>query len=785
MTELSVGGRLAWEIALAEARQAGHPYVEREHLLIGLCSLDKAFVPGQLRPPLGERTAHALRPEHDAVADLFQAMKLDPRAVRRALREKLRPGSHPPAGDAPRRSEACEAVFARAAAMRGQSREPVGPVHLFAAALTEADETVVSAFQAAGGDAAALELEARRRLGVTVPAPPSPVPPAPYPPPYPTPYPSPVSATPTLDRYGRDLTAAARAGALAPVIGRERELLRVVRVLSRRTKSNPVLVGEAGVGKTAVVEALAQRIADGKSLSGRRLVELSLASLVAGTQYRGQFEERLLEVIEEARAHPDVILFLDELHTLVGAGSAEGSLDAGNILKPALARGDFACIGATTDAEYRRYIERDAALERRFQPVHVGEPSVEQAREILRGLQPKYEVHHGVVIAPEAIDAAVELTVRYVPGRRLPDKAVDALDEACARARIPRLSTPERRAEAETQLPVTAELVAEVVAEWTGLPLGRLTRDAADQLLDLEETLRRRLVGQDEAVARVAGRIRRARAGLGDPGRPVGVFLFLGPTGVGKTELARALAAALFDSEDRLVRLDMSEFQEPHAVAKLIGAPPGYVGYGDEGQLTGRLRGQPYAVVLLDEIEKAHPEVFDLLLQVFDAGRLTDAQGRTVDARQAVFIMTANLGADRRRLGFDAGAGSPTVAEPEQVLRGYFRPEFVSRIDEAIVFRPLGEESLREIALRRIGALQERLRRERSIDFDLAPDAVALLVRRGRGGARALRRAIERLLEEPLSRALLDGNPRAGGLVRVHAEGDRLRFDAPSDPTGG
>jgi ATP-dependent Clp protease ATP-binding subunit ClpC len=781
MSELSVGARLAWQIAAAEALQGRHAYVEGEHLLIGLCSLDKALVPGQLRPPLGERTLRALRPEHDAVADLFQAVKLDPRAARRLLRGTLDAGSHRGSTGEPPRSAACEAVFARAAAMRSRPGEHVGPLHLIAAALTEPAEAVVTALREAGGEAAMLRMEAQRRLGVTIPAPPSPVPPSPYPAP---PTPPPATGTPTLDRYGRDLTAVARAGSLAPVVGRHDELLQVIRTLSRRTKSNPVLVGEAGVGKTAIVEALAQRIAAGQSLAGKRVIELSLASIVAGTQYRGQFEERLLGVVEEARAHPEVILFLDELHTLVGAGSAEGTLDASNILKPALARGDFACIGATTSVEYRKYIERDAALERRFQPVHVGEPSPEETREILRGLQAQYEAHHGVRIAPEALDAAVELTLRYVPDRRLPDKAVDAVDDACARARVPGLSQAEGDAECGTVVPqVTAELVAEVVAEWTGIPLGRLTQAATERLLHLEEVLQRRVVGQDAAVARVAGRIRQARAELSDPRRPVGVFLFLGPTGVGKTELARALADALFGSEDSLIRLDMSEYQEKHTVARLIGAPPGYVGYGDEGQLTGRLRSQPYAVVLLDEIDKGHPDVFDLFLQVFDAGRLTDAQGRTVDAKHAIFIMTANLVSERRRLGFDAQGSSPQHEEPQEALLRQFRPEFVNRIDEVIVFRPLGVESLRDIVLRRVADLQDRLRRERGVDLDLAAEALALLVRRGQGagGARELGRAIARLLEEPLSRALLDGSLHAGLRVQVCAEGDRLRFDAVAD----
>ncbi|WP_409329319.1 ATP-dependent Clp protease ATP-binding subunit [Trujillonella humicola] len=655
----------------------------------------------------------------------------------------------------------------------------------------------------------------------------------------------PASGTPTLDEFGRDLTELARDGRLDPVIGRDDEIEQTLEVLSRRRKNNPVLVGEAGVGKTAIVEGIAAQIAADDvpdTLRGRRVVELDLTGLVAGTRYRGDFEERLKKIIEEIREHSDeVVVFVDELHTVVGAGASEGSGGAGNMLKPALARGELHVIGATTLDEYRRSIEKDAALERRFQPVLVSEPAVEDAVEILRGLRDRYEAHHQVRFTDEALVAAVELADRYVPDRHLPDKAIDLIDQAGARVRR-RVRTPatdlqgleqeiaglerekdqavaaehyERASELRDELAaarvrleqaraggdagvpcVEVEDIAEVVSRATGIPVSRLTQEEMQRLLDLEEDLHRRVIGQDEAVAVVAEAVRRSRVGLADPDRPIGSFLFLGPTGVGKTELARALAEALFGDADRMVRLDMSEFQERHTVSRLVGSPPGYVGYEDAGQLTEAVRRRPYSVVLLDEVEKAHPDVFNTLLQVLDDGRLTDAQGRTVDFTNTVLIMTSNLGSELIQgrttpLGFGSGDdGAADAGLRDRLmrrLRESFRPEFLNRIDEIVVFRQLEPEQLRRIT----DLLLEETRRRmaaQDIALEFAPEAVDWLAERGHQpefGARPLRRVIQREVDSPMSRLLLDGRVRRGRRVRVSAGEGHLEFSPVEEQDDG
>jgi ATP-dependent Clp protease ATP-binding subunit ClpC len=653
----------------------------------------------------------------------------------------------------------------------------------------------------------------------------------------------PPSQTPTVDQFGTDLTAMAREGRVDPVVGRDQEIEQTVEVLSRRTKNNPVLIGEPGVGKTAIVEGIAQRIVDGDvpdTLRDKRLVQLDLGGLVAGTRYRGDFEERLKKVIEEIRAHGDeMIVFIDELHTVVGAGAAEGAMSASNMLKPALARGELHIVGATTIDEYRKDIEKDAALERRFQPILVPEPTVEDTIEILRGLRDRYEAHHQVRYTDEALLAAAELSDRYVTDRFLPDKAIDLVDQAGARVRL-RTKTPARdRRELEQRLErlrrekdeavaeedyaratalrdeiaeltqrtdsatdgdrtvpeVTIADIAEVVSRATGIPVAQLTEEEKERLLGLEDNLHRRVVGQDEAVSVVSEAVRRSRAGLGDPDRPIGTFLFLGPTGVGKTELARALAQALFGSEDRMIRIDMSEFQERHTVSRLVGAPPGYVGYEEAGQLTEAVRRTPYAVLLLDEIEKAHPDVFNILLQVLDDGRLTDGQGRTVDFKNTVIIMTSNLGSDavsRRALGFGGDGGDAEGAQSRDRmmsrLRESFRPEFLNRIDEIIIFRQLDEEELRQIT----GLLLEETRRRlhaQDITVDFTPESIDWLARRGfqpEFGARPLRRTIQREVDNRLSAMLLDGRLQPGQHVTVIQEGDRLEFrvseHAPGEP---
>ncbi|MEU6145005.1 ATP-dependent Clp protease ATP-binding subunit [Streptomyces sp. NPDC047081] len=649
-----------------------------------------------------------------------------------------------------------------------------------------------------------------------------------------------ATGTPTLDKYGRDLTDLAREGRIDPVIGRDDEIEQTIEVLSRRGKNNPVLIGDAGVGKTAIVEGLAQRIADGDVpdvLTGRRVVALDLTGVVAGTRYRGDFEERLNNIVGEIRAHSDqLIVFIDELHTVVGAGGGGegGAMDAGNILKPALARGELHIVGATTLEEFRR-IEKDAALARRFQPILVPEPSVADTIEILRGLRDRYEAHHQVRYTDEALVAAVELSDRYLTDRRLPDKAIDLIDQAGARVRlrartkgtdvramereIGQLTCDKDQAVADEQyeratqlrdqitelkqriaeaggedkadegqdLAVTAEAIAEVVSRQTGIPVASLTQEEKEKLLGLEEHLHERVVGQDEAVSVVAEAVLRSRAGLASPDRPIGSFLFLGPTGVGKTELARALAEALFGSEERMVRLDMSEYQERHTVSRLVGAPPGYVGHEEAGQLTEVVRRHPYSLLLLDEVEKAHPDVFNILLQVLDDGRLTDSQGRTVDFTNTVIVMTSNLGSEaisRRGAGIGFGAGGTDADEEarrEQILRplrDHFRPEFLNRIDEIVVFRQLTTDQLRQIT----DLLLEKTRRllhAQGITVDFTDAAVDWLAERGfqpEYGARPLRRTIQREVDNQLSRQLLDGTIAEGGTVTVDVEEGRLVF---------
>jgi ATP-dependent Clp protease ATP-binding subunit ClpC len=637
-----------------------------------------------------------------------------------------------------------------------------------------------------------------------------------------------TSKTPTLDQYGRDLTQMAREGKLDPVIGRADEIEQTIEVLSRRTKNNPALIGDPGVGKTAIVEGIAQRIVNDEvpeTLTDRRVVQLDLAGMVAGSKYRGEFEERLKKVIDEiVENEGNIILFVDELHTIVGAGAAEGAMDAGNMLKPALARGELHVIGATTLDEYRKDVEGDPALERRFQPVFVREPTVDETIEILHGLKDRYEAFHRVRISNEAIVAAAELSDRYIRDRFLPDKAIDLMDQASARVRLrtrtkdddtrsleedlrrlarerdqataaedydragqlkdqidsQRGDLDDRHKRRQRPAEVTAEDIAEVVSRATGIPVSQLTTEERQRLLELEQQLHGRIVGQDEAVKAVAEAVRRSRAGLGDPRKPIGSFLFLGPTGVGKTELARTLAEALFGSENLMVRFDMSEFQERHTVSRLVGAPPGYVGYEEAGQLTEQVRRRPYSVLLFDEIEKAHPDVFNILLQILDDGRLTDAQGRTVDFKNTVVIMTSNLGADR--IQQQARTNQPFEQLQEdlmQILRQSFRPEFINRIDEIIVFRALTEEQLVDITHLLLDRLERRLRAQH-IEVEFSEGAVKLLAREGYDpefGARPLARTIQRLVENALSRMVLSGEVEPGDKVHVEADGNELRFD--------
>ncbi len=642
----------------------------------------------------------------------------------------------------------------------------------------------------------------------------------------------------TLEKYGRDLTRMAMEGKLDPVIGRDQEILRLIQILSRRTKNNPVLIGEAGVGKTAIVEGLAQKIVDNdvpEILMGKRIITLDLAAMLAGSRFRGEFEERLKAAIEEVQnAGGEIILFIDEIHQVVGAGAAQGAIDAGNMLKPALARGELQTIGATTLDEYRQHIEKDSALERRFAPVFVDEPSVEDTIEMLKGLAPRYEAHHGVTFSEEALVAAARLSHRYVTDRFLPDKAIDLIDEAAAKLRVALYSMPQELKEMKNEMErllaeeeqagmvrdyeMAARLktqrlqiharydelygqwqqehtlddvvdehdVAEIVASWTGIPVRQMMETEAEKLLRMEDALHERIIGQDEAVAAVADAIRRARSGLKDPRRPIGSFIFLGSSGVGKTELAKSLAAFLFDDEDALLRIDMSEYREQHSTARLFGAPPGYVGYEEGGQLTEAVRRRPYRVILFDEIEKAHPDVWNALLQILDDGRLTDGQGRVVDFRNTVIIMTSNLGTEYARrggtLGF-LGTDDPEAAADhdkiEKALRENFRPEFLNRIDEIIIFSPLTEGEVEQIVDLQMADIRERLG-EHGISVELTPAACSWLAKQGYDpafGARPLKRALQKHVESPLSVQLLRGDFSEGASVLVDVGDDGLIFN--------
>ena len=648
-----------------------------------------------------------------------------------------------------------------------------------------------------------------------------------------------------LADFGTDLNESAKQGKIDPVIGRDKEIARVIQILSRRTKNNPVLIGEPGVGKTAIAEGLAQRIVNGnvpEILRNKRIISLSISSMLAGAKYRGEFEERLKKAIDEVQKHNDMIIFIDEIHTLVGAGATEGAMDAANILKPALARGEFQVVGATTLDEYKKHIEKDAALERRFQPVLVGEPSEEDALEILKGLRDRYEAFHKAKITDEALEAAVSLSSRYITDRFLPDKAIDVVDEAASKVRMKVFSAApdvkaletqladvkkekeaavtaqefekaaemrdeEKRIEKEindkkkaakensdAKLVVTDEDIASVVAQWTGIPVSKIAQEESESLLHLEEELHKRVIGQDEAVVAVSKAVRRARAGLKDPKRPIGSFLFLGPTGVGKTELARALAVALFGDETAMIRLDMSEYMEKHTVSRLVGAPPGYVGYEEGGQLTDAVRRKPYSVILLDEVEKAHADFFNILLQVLDDGRLTDSQGRTVDFRNTVIIMTSNLGAkalrkDSPELGFLAAKKADSNTEDVSVVnfkeakksvmdsvKRHFRPEFLNRIDEMIVFHALTSNDLKQIVTILMDTVVKRLG-DMGLSLEISPAAMDLLVKEGSDfsmGARPLKRAIQRLIEDPISDLILQGNAPEGAIIKADVEDEHI-----------
>ncbi|GAB3985643.1 ATP-dependent Clp protease ATP-binding subunit [Actinoallomurus acanthiterrae] len=765
MANRSTGFFLAIELARLEAMAGGSTKIEAGHLLMGLTKLCRADI-GEVLQRAGtvaqRSDLQAVQEESQRLRWRFAAAGVDPDRLRRRLRAVHVVG---PRLTSPTELRLGRTVLRRADDLAGQ--DIVDAVALLRAVfenLTSPSEQVLAHLGIDDPLAAFFPRPERRE-------------------------------TPFLDEYGRDLTELARAGRLPPLIGRRAELRALARVLVRQHKTNAVLVGEAGVGKTGIVEGLARRLAAPDApadLAGSRIVELSMTALLAGAGYRGEFEERVQAVLREAGENPELILFIDELHTVLGAGGRAAS-DAANILKPALGRGEIRCIGATTPGEHRRYLESDPALDRRFQVIWVEEPTRAEAVEILAGLRERLADHHGVEIAWEAVEAAVDLAIRFLPDLRLPDKAIDLLDEACAAARIRTLSPG-----APPAIGVDRAALAAVVAERVRLPVERVAAGEAKRLLTLEERLRQRVIGQDEAVEVVAEAVRTSRAGLGDPRRPIGVFLFAGPTGTGKTELAKALAALLFDDERRLIRIDMSEYKERHAISRLLGAPPGYLGHDREGQLSGPLRNHPHSVVLFDEVEKAHEEVLDLFLQIFDEGSLTDARGRRVSFTDAVVILTSNLGAmpaaAHRAIGFGAaGAEDPAPAtgdDPTErvmaALRTTLRPELLGRIGRVVVFKPLPPAAVRRIVDTLVDRVQERLA-DRAITLVLTGEAYEFLLRHAdtaRSGARALEQTVERLLVQPLGRALLAGRLTDDTTVRVGAAGDALTFARVDGPKG-
>ena len=809
----------ALRLSQESAQELGHGYVGSEHLLLGLLREEEGL-------------AHRVLTEYGLTDEMILSV------LRRSVGAGLA-GTAPSQGLTPRAKGVVELAVSEAARMGSPM---IGTEHLLMGILREGGNMALRILRTVGVDPKKMYSSIVQKINEAPKAAPA----------------GTVSSAKdsgkkgsALEEFTRDLTESARAGRLDPVIGRDEEIRRVIQILSRRTKNNPVLIGEPGVGKTAIAEGLAERIAAAdvpEELLDKRVLSLDLSGMVAGTKYRGEFEERIKKTIDEVKKAGNVILFIDELHTIVGAGSAEGAVDAANILKPALSRGEIRVVGATTLDEYRKYIEKDAALERRFQPVTVGEPSPEATLEILKGLRDKYEAHHKLTITDEALEAAVSLSRRYINDRFLPDKAIDLMDEAASQVRMSAESTsPDLKSleekinalhrekadaiaaqdyEKAAQLrdleqkytqqvdierenwkkslstnrgSVGAEDIAKVVAGWTGIPVTRLTEDESMRMLRLEETLHKRVVGQDEAVTAVAKAIRRSRVGLKDPKRPIGSFLFLGPTGVGKTELCKTLAETMFGDENAMIRLDMSEYMEKHTVSRLVGSPPGYVGHEEGGQLTEKVRRKPYSVVLFDEIEKAHPDVWNILLQILEDGIVTDSQGRRVDFKNTIIVMTSNVGAKNitaaeTPLGFHGGDKSAEEDETKRYerirqavmddLKKTFRPEFLNRIDEIIVFRQLTQENIREIASRMLQVTGRRMA-EQGITLDVDDDALTELARDGfdpQYGARPLRRSIQNLVEDAVAEQMLEGKLRSGGTAHVRLKDGKVVIESESAP---
>ncbi len=797
-------------LAKEEAKRFNHDYIGTEHILLGL-----------------------LKEGEGVAAAVLSSLGLDSENIRLELEKLVQPGPGKVIGDdipfTPRAKKVIELAMDEA---RNLGHNYIGTEHLLLGLIREEEGAASQALINMGLDLKSVRDEVLSLLGSSVPG-------------YsvaPDGKRKKKSKTPALDSFGRNLTEMAQRDELDPVIGREKEIERVIQILSRRKKNNPVLIGEAGVGKTAIVEGLAQKIIEGdipETLKGKRLLILDLAMIIAGTKYRGQFEERIKAVMKEIKESAEVIVFIDEIHTLVGAGGAEGAIDASNILKPSLQRGEIQCIGATTLDEYRKNIEKDPALERRFQPITVDPPTVDQTIEILMGLRDKYEAHHKIKFSDKALEAAAKLSDQYISGRFLPDKAIDLIDEAGSRAKLSTMVMPEKLKEEEKKIEghrrekeeavknqdfekaarfrfserkareaqerkvqqwksgqnqqevvVTEEDIATIVSNWTGIPLVRVSEEESEKYLKLEESLKGCVIGQSEAISAIAHAVRRSRAGIKDPNRPIGTFIFMGPTGVGKTLLGRKLAELMFGDEDAVIQIDMSEYMEKFNVSRLVGAPPGYVGYEEGGQLTEKVRRRPYSVVLLDEIEKAHPDVFNILLQLLDEGRLTDSYGRKVSFKNTILIMTSNIGADMLRktgsLGFKSRKEEETYQDMKQRLldeiKKTFKPEFLNRIDDVIVFRSLTRDDLKHIVEIEVKEVQERLK-EKNIEMKLSEDAKGFLIDKGFDkifGARPLKRTIQRFLENPLAEEILAGSFREGAKIKITCAKDKSELKIES-----
>jgi len=801
---------MVWVIAANEAAYLMHEFIEIDHIFIGLCKISD-FPLEELMTKLHMDTSNIsdVESEIQKLSGIFTEFDADPVHMRRALRRRMGMGSVEFSGQVIHRSSSCKDVFNTALKIcQARKGTVVELLDLLLAIVAQGNNKACELMMAEGVDLRELQSSIVKKMQVrpreegpeaegipTVPKKGKAKAPAegeeeeePK-----------VSKTPLLNKHGRDLTQLAREGKLGPVIGRKEEIKKVAQILCQKRKNNPILAGDAGVGKTCVVEGLAQKVISpgvAPEIKDKRIVEISMSSLVAGTKYRGEFEERLQKILDETKSGKDIVIFIDEIHTIVGAGSGGDSMDAANILKPALARGDIHCIGATTTQEYRKYIEKDAALARRFQLVWIDEPTKDESIEIMKGLKNSFEAHHGVKILDEAIQGAVELSMRYLPDFRLPDKAIDLVDQACVQQKLKSLSF--RPGQKGADLFVDFEDIARVVSKRCRIPLERLTAAESDKILHIEEELRKRVIGQDHAIAEVCKAVRAAKAGLEDPRKPQGVFLFLGSTGIGKTELAKALTEFLFDDENKLIRFDMSEFMEKHTVSKLIGAPPGYVGYEEEGQLTSRVRTNPYSVVLFDEIEKAHPDVSNIFLQIFDEGRLTDSQGRRADFRSTVIIMTSNLGTagvsrQKPHIGIPVSEGE-AGAEPQRVggidrqryqqailtaVKGALSPELFNRIRKVIIFYPLSREDTRKIIDKLLRKVKERLVK-RALDLEVEGSVYDILMEKGYSeayGVREMERAVEDLISVPLANEILSDTFSAGQTIVAKAQDGKIIFE--------